>query len=104
MPTSQTWSYMYHISMPLSQIGSYTNQIRRRCPRYGLTHNYIYRCQCPKCGLTREHISEILCHDICILAIPKVHTWLSDIVTRSNRTRKHSSQVYTHSTIIYTSS
>ncbi|KHG26773.1 hypothetical protein F383_32990 [Gossypium arboreum] len=27
--------------MPLSQIGSYTNQIRCRCPRLGLTHNHI---------------------------------------------------------------
>ncbi|KHF99542.1 hypothetical protein F383_38536 [Gossypium arboreum] len=35
----------------------------------------------------------ILCHDICILAIPKVHIGLSDVVTQSNRTRKISSQI-----------
>ncbi|KHG18518.1 hypothetical protein F383_26005 [Gossypium arboreum] len=40
-----------------------------------------YRCQCTRRGLTREHISEILCHDICILDIPKVHTGLSDVIT-----------------------
>ncbi|KHG14202.1 putative polyketide synthase 14 [Gossypium arboreum] len=90
--------------MPLSQTGSYTNQIRCRCPRHGLTRNQIYRCQRPKCGLTREHISKMLFNDICILAILKVRTGLSDVVTPSNRTRKHSSQVYTHSAIIYTSS
>ncbi|KHG20126.1 hypothetical protein F383_13975 [Gossypium arboreum] len=36
-----------HISMPLSQTGSYS-------------HTYIkitYRCQCIKCDLTRTHIS-----------------------------------------------
>ncbi|KHG19001.1 hypothetical protein F383_26281 [Gossypium arboreum] len=56
--------------MPLSQTGSYS-------------YTYIggtYRCQRIKRGLTRTHISMpwsnrtshigILCHDICILAIP----------------------------------
>ncbi|KHG26821.1 hypothetical protein F383_33200 [Gossypium arboreum] len=35
-----------------------------------------YRCEHLRRGLTREHISKILCHDICILAIPKVRTGL----------------------------
>ena len=29
-----------HISMPLSQTGSYTNQIRCQCPRHGLTRKH----------------------------------------------------------------
>ncbi|KHG08057.1 Proline dehydrogenase 1, mitochondrial [Gossypium arboreum] len=48
MPTSQMWSYCNHISMPLSQAGSYL-------------HTYIgitYRCQRIKHDLTRTHISE----------------------------------------------
>ncbi|KHG17453.1 hypothetical protein F383_22627 [Gossypium arboreum] len=55
--------------MPLSQTGSYS-------------HTYIgvtYRCH----SLTRTSHIRILCHDICILAIPKVHTGLSNIITRS---------------------
>ncbi|KHF98891.1 putative 16 [Gossypium arboreum] len=82
--------------MPLSQTGSYMNQIRCQCPKHGLTRNHIYRCQCPRLGLTREYISEILCHDIRILTIPKVRTRHSDVVTRSNRTRKLNSQAYIH--------
>ncbi|KHG20741.1 hypothetical protein F383_27935 [Gossypium arboreum] len=30
---------------------------------------------------SHTHIG-ILCHDICILAIPKVHTGLSDVISR----------------------
>ncbi|KHG16170.1 hypothetical protein F383_20794 [Gossypium arboreum] len=44
-------------------------------------HVITYPCQHPRRGLTRNHISKILCHDICILAIPKVRTGLSDVVT-----------------------
>ncbi|KHG17829.1 hypothetical protein F383_21740 [Gossypium arboreum] len=50
--------------MPLSQTGSYRNHISIS---WSYSHTYI----------------GILCHDICILAIPKVHTRLSDVVTRS---------------------
>ncbi|KHF97600.1 hypothetical protein F383_37117 [Gossypium arboreum] len=35
---------------------------------------------------SHTHIG-ILCHDICILTIPKVHTGLSDVVTQSKRIR-----------------
>ncbi|KHG19222.1 hypothetical protein F383_24288 [Gossypium arboreum] len=51
--------------MPLSQTGSYS-------------YTYIrvtYRCY----GLTPTSHIGILCHDICILTIPKVHTGLSDM-------------------------
>ncbi|KHG07144.1 Envelope glycoprotein [Gossypium arboreum] len=34
----------------------------------------------------------ILCHDICVLTIPKVHTGLPDIVTRLKPIWKHSNQ------------
>ncbi|KHG29014.1 hypothetical protein F383_14342 [Gossypium arboreum] len=51
---------------------------------------------------TRTHILDILCHDICILAIPKVRTRLSDVVTRLNRTRTHNFQAYSHWAFIYT--
>ncbi|KHG30075.1 hypothetical protein F383_02783 [Gossypium arboreum] len=57
--------------MPLSQTGSYS-------------HTYIrvtYRCN----GLTPTSHIRILCHDIYILAIPKVHTGLSNVVTRSKQ-------------------
>ncbi|KHG18969.1 hypothetical protein F383_24207 [Gossypium arboreum] len=73
--------------MPLSQIGSYS-------------HTYIrvtYRCH----GLTRTSHTGIICHDICILAIPKIHTGLSDVVIRSKRIQKYSSQAYSHSAIAY---
>ncbi|KHG26420.1 hypothetical protein F383_33049 [Gossypium arboreum] len=40
----------------------------------------------------KSHI-KILCHDICILTIPKVHTGLSNIVTRSIQARKYCSHV-----------
>ncbi|KHG18618.1 hypothetical protein F383_03983 [Gossypium arboreum] len=43
--------------------------------------------------------TEILCHDICILTIPKVHTGLLYIVTRSKRILEHGYQAYTHSEI-----
>ncbi|KHG22735.1 hypothetical protein F383_00850 [Gossypium arboreum] len=52
MPLSQTGSYTNSYTMPMSQTWSYT----------------------------KSHI-RILCHDICILTILKVHTRLSDIVT-----------------------
>ncbi|KHG03578.1 hypothetical protein F383_26878 [Gossypium arboreum] len=38
----------------------------------------------------------ILCHDICILVIPKVPTGLSDVVTRSKQIQKYSSQACVH--------
>ncbi|KHF98075.1 Envelope glycoprotein [Gossypium arboreum] len=46
----------------------------------------------------------ILCHDICILTIPKVHTGLLDVVTRSKRMHEHGYQAYTHSVIAYINS
>ncbi|KHG25045.1 Protein NLP5 -like protein [Gossypium arboreum] len=55
--------------MPLSQTGSYTNEIRCRCPRHCLTHNHIL--------------------------IPMSQMW-SYIVTRSKQICKHRSQAYTH--------
>ncbi|KHG20226.1 hypothetical protein F383_09717 [Gossypium arboreum] len=55
--------------MPLSQTGSYSHTYIR----------VIYRCH----GLTRTSHNGILCHDIFILAIPKVLTELLDVVTRS---------------------
>ncbi|KHG30600.1 hypothetical protein F383_13316 [Gossypium arboreum] len=69
--------------MPLSQTRSYS-------------HTYIgiiYRCH----GLIFTSHIEIICHDTCILAIPKVHTGLSDVITRSKRICKYSSLEYTHS-------
>ncbi|KHG10079.1 Cysteine--tRNA ligase [Gossypium arboreum] len=84
---------------------------RCHCLRQGLTHTHIleshidanilnvvllahiYRCH----GLTRTSHIGILCHDICILAIPKVHTGLSYVVTQSKRIHKHSCQACTHS-------
>ncbi|KHG08610.1 Histone deacetylase clr3 [Gossypium arboreum] len=89
-------------------------------------HVITYRCHYPRQGLTRTHISEshidvnvlnvvllahiyrchgltrtshigVLFQDICILAIPKVRTGLSDVVTRSNQTRTHRFQAYTYS-------
>ncbi|KHG04786.1 Multifunctional CCA [Gossypium arboreum] len=67
MPTSQTWSYMLsHINATVSD---------------RVLHEHIYRCQSTRRGLTRTSHIGILCHDICILAIPKVHTGLSDAVT-----------------------
>ncbi|KHG10600.1 Valine--tRNA ligase [Gossypium arboreum] len=66
--------------MPLSQTGSYSDTYIK----------ITYRCQRIKRSLTRTHISmpwsysyitiRILFHDICILAIPKVHAGLSDVV------------------------
>ena len=46
-----------------------------------------------------ESYIRILCHDICILTIPKVHTGLSDVITRSKRIQKCSSQAYSYSAI-----
>ncbi|KHG05508.1 hypothetical protein F383_31503 [Gossypium arboreum] len=62
MPTSQTWSYM-----PSYIDATVADKV---------LHVIAYQCQYPRCGLTRKHISKILCHDICILAIPKVCTAL----------------------------
>ncbi|KHG23305.1 hypothetical protein F383_08442 [Gossypium arboreum] len=64
-----------HISMPLFQPGSYL-------------HTYIgitYRCH----GLTYTSHIRILCHDICILTIPK-----------SKQIQKYSSQACMHSAIV----
>ncbi|KHF99312.1 hypothetical protein F383_38334 [Gossypium arboreum] len=36
----------------------------------------------------------ILCHDIYILTIPKVHMGLSDVITRLKRIQKCNSQAY----------
>ncbi|KHG27566.1 Cysteine--tRNA ligase [Gossypium arboreum] len=82
-----------------------------RChyPRQGITHTHIlkshidvnvlnvvllahiYQCH----GLTCTSHIRILCHDICILVIPKVHTGLSDVISRSKRICKYSSLAYT---------
>ncbi|KHF97275.1 hypothetical protein F383_35067 [Gossypium arboreum] len=56
--------------MPLSQTGSYSHIYIR----------VIYRCH----SLTRTSHIGILCHDICILTIPKVHTGLSDVLLGRN--------------------
>ncbi|KHG16305.1 hypothetical protein F383_08232 [Gossypium arboreum] len=40
-------------------------------------------------------------YDICILAIPKVHTGLSNVVTRSKRIHKYFCQAYSHFAIAY---
>ncbi|KHG08910.1 Ribosomal RNA large subunit methyltransferase N [Gossypium arboreum] len=42
--------------MPLSQIGSYTNQIRCQCPRHGFTRNYISMLMSQTWSYTRTHI------------------------------------------------
>ncbi|KHG08259.1 Putative protease AXL1 [Gossypium arboreum] len=41
----------------------------------------------------------ILCHDICILTLPKVYTGFSDVITRLKRIQKCSSQAYSYSAI-----
>ncbi|KHG13664.1 hypothetical protein F383_17352 [Gossypium arboreum] len=48
----------------------------------------MYRCR----GLTRTSHIRILCHDICILVIHKIHIGLSNVVTWSKRIHNHGCQ------------
>ncbi|KHG26028.1 Centromere/kinetochore zw10 [Gossypium arboreum] len=61
---------------------------------------HIYRCH----GLTCTSHIGILCHDICILANPKVHMGLLNIVTQSKRIHENGCQAYTHLIIAYINS